>query len=189
MKVLALKAIGISGSLRSASKNTVVLKNAIKMASAAGVEVELLNLRDLNVPIYDGDLENEGMPDGVKILREKILEADLLLIASPEYNGSVSGALKNAIDWASRGQNVLDGKIAAIFGASSGSFGTIEGQKHLRDILNKLNCFILPQPRVYISSSGETISDDGTIKDEMAKSKLNELMVKTIEFARKMKQK
>ncbi|MBI3935168.1 MAG: NAD(P)H-dependent oxidoreductase [Acidobacteria bacterium] len=91
--------------------------------------------------------------------------ADVLLIASPEYNHAIPGGLKNAIDWLSRGRNSLDGKVAAIFGASDGPYGTARGQIQLRYVLSLLNVMVIPQPLVYIRDGAEAFHPDGSFKD------------------------
>ncbi len=110
-----LNVLAFSGSLRTDSYNRKALQAAKKIAAAAGAIVNELDLRQLALPIYDGDIEAAGMPESALRLKAAVEASDLLLIASPEYNSSISGALKNAIDWLSRGKNSLDGKIAAVF--------------------------------------------------------------------------
>lgn len=184
-----LKVLGMSGSLRSDSYNRKVLQVAKKIAADLGAEVSEIDLRELNLPMYDGDIESAGIPEPVQKLKAAILEADVLLIASPEYNYSVSGALKNAIDWASRpyGNNSLDGKFAAIFGVSIGSFGTLRGQYHLREILFSVNVSVLPQPQVFIGPSSDAFNPDGSFKNEKTVELLKSLIQKTLEAAEKMK--
>jgi chromate reductase len=145
-----IKVLAISGSLRNDSLNRKALQIAKQIASMAGAAVEEADLKTLALPIYDGDIEAAGVPEPVARLNGMVQAADLLLIASPEYNRSFTGALKNAIDWLSRGHNVLDGKVAAIFGASPGPFGTVNGQNHLRQVLAALNVLVIPQPQVTI---------------------------------------
>lgn len=113
-----LKVLAISGSLRRDSCNRKALQIAKKIAADWGAEISELDLKTMNLPIYDGDIEAQGMPEAVQKLKAAVEATDVLLIASPEYNHSISGALKNAIDWLSRGENSLDGKLTAIFGAS-----------------------------------------------------------------------
>ncbi|MCX6702266.1 MAG: NAD(P)H-dependent oxidoreductase [Candidatus Wolfebacteria bacterium] len=182
-----LKVLGISGSLRSDSYNRKVLQAAKKMATDLGAEVSEVDLKELNLPIYDGDIESAGIPEPVQKLKAAILAADVLLIASPEYNYSISGALKNAIDWASRQSNSLDGKFAAIFGVSIGSFGTLRGQYHLREILFALNVSVLPQPQVFIGPASDAFNPDGSLKNEKTSEHLKALIQKTLEAAQKLK--
>ena len=125
-----LNILGISGSLRKASFNRGLLRAAQELAPD-DVEIELFDL--LDIPIYNGDVEADGKPDSVQRLQERIVAADAVLIATPEYNGSYSGVLKNAIDWASRPfpQPVLAEKPVGIMGAAAGRFGTARAQQVL----------------------------------------------------------
>jgi chromate reductase len=132
-----MKVLGVSGSLRADSYNTRLLEAAAD-AAPAGVEVELLDPALLaELPLYDQDVEDGGAPDSVQRLREAWAEADAILFATPEYNGSVPGVLKNAVDWASRpqGEAVLRFKTAAVVGASTGQFGALWAQQDLQRIL------------------------------------------------------
>lgn len=182
-----LKVLGISGSLRIDSYNRKVLQIAKRIAADLGAEVSEIDLKGFVLPVYDGDIEIKGMPETVLKLKRIIEETDVILIASPEYNYSIPGGLKNAIDWLSRGKNSLDGKIAAIFGASNGPFGTVRGQRHLRETLSALNVFILPQPQVFVRLAGEAFNPDGSLKDEVINNRLKELIQKTFELVGKLK--
>lgn len=183
-----LKALAISGSLRQDSYNRKALQVAKKIASDLGAEVQELDLKELNLPIYDKDIQDQGMPESVRKLKKEIENSDILIIASPEYNYSVSGALKNALDWASRGdKNSFNGKVAVIFGVSTGGFGTLRGQAHLRQILAALNVFILPQPQVLISRAPEAFNSDGSFADPKIFEMLKTLIGRTFEFAVKIK--
>ena len=132
-----MRVLAVSGSLRADSYNTRLLEAAAD-AAPAGVEVELLDpalITDL--PLYDQDLEDEGAPASVDLLREAWAGADAILFATPEYNGSVPGGLKNAIDWASRPKfdAALTNKTVSVIGASTGQFGAMWAQQDLRKIL------------------------------------------------------
>jgi chromate reductase len=174
-----LKVLGISGSLRRDSYNRKALQMAKRFAAEAGAEVTEVDLKELALPIYDGDIEAQGLPESVLRLKAAIEAAHVLLIAAPEYNHSISGALKNAIDWLSRQKNSLDGKVAAIFGASTGVFGTARGQYHLRQTLASLNVLVIPQPQVYISSAADAFHPDGSFKNP----KTAELLQRLVERA------
>lgn len=177
-----IRVLAISGSLRKDSYNRKALKIAKNIATKLGAEVKEADLKQLNLPIYDGDIEAKGFPQSVKKLKKLVEEADVLLIASPEYNRSISGALKNAIDWLSRSNNSLDNKVVAIFGASTGNFGTLRGQNHLRQILAALNVFILPQPQVFIPLAHEAFSPNGSLKDKKIYKRLDNLIQQTFKF-------
>lgn len=184
-----LKVFAISGSLRRDSYNRKALQIAKQFATEAGAEVQEADFDALALSVYDGDLEAQGFPEPVQKLREAVAAADVLLIASPEYNYSVPGGLKNAIDWLSRGGNVLNGKVAAIFGVSSGPFGTVRMHSHLRQVLSGLNVFLLPQPQVLIRFGGEAFNPDGSFKDEKTAELLKKLVTETLLFAQKLKMK
>src|SRR3989338_7507101 len=146
-----MKILGFAGSLRKDSFNKKLLQVAMSFAKARNIEIEIFDLE--NIPIYSYDVQLKGFPKSVINFKTAIKSADLLLIASPEYNYSVSGALKNAIDWASRpeDENVFSNKVAIIFGASIGRFGTVRGQIELRKILTALNVWVLPAPQIMLT--------------------------------------
>jgi len=166
----------------------MLLQIAKKLASELGASVEEVDLKQLALPIYDGDIEAQGVPTSVQQLKAIIERADVLLIATPEYNYSVSGALKNAIDWLSRGRNSLDGKVAAIFGASTSILGTVRGQTNLRVILERLNVIVVPQPQVFVRSADQAFAPDGSLKEEMTTQLLKDLIKNALELASKLKQ-
>jgi chromate reductase len=132
-----VQVLGVSGSLRAESYNTRLLEEAAA-AAPSGIEVELFDPALLGeLPLYDQDLEDEGAPASVERLREAWAAADAILFATPEYNGSVPGGLKNAIDWASRPKfdAALTNKTVAVIGASTGQFGALWAQQDLKRIL------------------------------------------------------
>jgi len=182
-----IKVVAISGSLRLDSYNRKALRVAEGFASEAGTSVEEVSLKELNLPLYDGDIEARGFPESVQTLKSVVESSDVLLIASPEYNHSISGALKNAIDWLSRGKNSLDGKTAAIFGASPGLFGTMRGQAHLRQILAALNVTTASQPQVFIRLANEAFNSDGSLQDVKLHNQLKQLINKTINLSTALK--
>jgi chromate reductase len=162
--------IGISGSLRSGSYNTALLRAAFEDLPDC-VTAELASLGD--VPIYNADHVNElGIPEAVESLRSVVRSADGIVFATPEYNWSVTGAMKNAVDWLSLGpDSPLDFKPAAIIGAGGGS-GTARSQRHLRDILSHNSLCIVSDPQVMVSAAsqrfaGSELSDDG-VRSELA---------------------
>lgn len=185
---VGVKALAISGSLRTESFNRRALRIAKQIATDLGAQVEELDLRELNLPIYDKDIQDRGMPGPVQRLKKEIEATDVLIIASPEYNYGISGALKNAIDWASRGEkNSFSGKLAVIFGASTGGFGTLRGQLQLRQILQSVNVFILPQPQVLISRAEGAFDAHGSFTDPKNSETLKILIEKTFELALKLR--
>jgi|WetSurMetagenome_2_1015567.scaffolds.fasta_scaffold459800_1 chromate reductase, NAD(P)H dehydrogenase (quinone) len=175
-----LKVIAISGSLRRDSYNRKALHAAKKIVIDLGVQIEEIDLKELNLPMYDGDVEQAGFPFSVEMIRQKVFSADMLLIATPEYNHSISGALKNAVDWLSTSKNVLDGKSAMIFGASTGFFGTMRAQAHLRQILTALNVMVLPQPQLFIRSAKDAFNQDGSLIDQKTNAIMQKLIINTL---------
>lgn len=182
-----LNVLAISGSLRTASFNRKALQIAKRFAADAGAEVTEIDLRELNLPLYDQDIQDKGLPESVRKFKAAVESADVLLIASPEYNYGVSGVLKNAIDWASRQGNSWGGKWAAIFGASDGIVGTLRGQFQLRHVLTSVNVFVVPQPQVFIRNANEAFNPDGSLKDEKLNDQLKKLVVRTLEIAVKVR--
>jgi chromate reductase len=146
-----MRVLGISGSLRRGSYNSALLRAAAERLPAGVELVEFEGLRE--IPPYDADLEAEGVPAAVATLREAIRGADAVLVATPEYNHSIPGALKNALDWASRpaGESALMGKPAAAIGASTGMFGAVWAQAEIRKVLGAMGGRVveaeLPVPR------------------------------------------
>jgi chromate reductase len=172
-----MKIVSLCGSLRKDSWNKKALQIAEIIAKELGAEVFFFDLKENPLPLYDADLHPTDFPPAIAHFRELVLGADVILFASPEYNHSITGALKNAIDWLSVKINILDGKRAAIFGVSSGIYGTVRGQAHLRQILAALNVSIVPQPQVLISISH--FDENGNLKQEVLE-KLKVLIKKTI---------
>lgn len=170
MNVLAL-----SGSLRGASYNRALLRAAHELAPA-GMAIELYEIGGL--PLYDEDLEADPPAAAVEF-RERVRRAGALLLATPEYNYSISGVLKNAIDWGSQpmGANVWDGKPAAILGASVSSIGTARAQLHLRQCLGCLNVAVMPTPELLVGKAQDKFDMRGNLVDEAARGSLREFLV------------
>ncbi len=178
-----IRAIGIAGSLRSESYNRKALQEALEILRVIGAEAREVDLKENPLPFYNQDIEDAGMPPEVAAFRAEIERADILVFACPEYNYSISAVLKNAIDWASRQGNPLGGKVAAVFGASTGRLGTARMQPHLRRILQAVNMTVVPQPEVYISSAEDAFGSDGRLRDERVRSLLQKLMARAFETA------
>ncbi len=142
-----IKIVGMSGSLRRGSYNSALLRLAREVIPE-GAELRLVSLAD--IPFYNGDVEEAGMPAPVAAFRATLQAADALLISTPEYNSSVPAVLKNAIDWASRGpDSPLKGVTAALMGGGGG-FGSHRAQSHLRDVLRNTGVYELPVPAVTV---------------------------------------
>jgi NAD(P)H-dependent FMN reductase len=165
------KILAFAGSTRTASYNKMLVKIAAAGARNAGAEVTYIDLRDLPMPLFDEDLEaTEGIPDNVRKFKELMIAHQGLLIASPEYNSSITAVLKNAIDWASRpapgeaGLAAFNNKVAAIMSASPGGLGGLRGLVHLRSILGNINVMVIPDQKA-ISQAFQAFNPDGTLQD------------------------
>jgi len=184
--------IGFAGSTRDKSFNKILVRAALNAAQAAGAEVTFIDLRDLALPLYDEDLESKsGAPDGAKRLKDLMRPAHGLLIASPEYNSSVSASLKNAIDWASRpepGQPPLacfTGKVAGLLAASPGALGGLRGLVHLRAILGNIGVIVLPQ-QVAVMKAADAFNEAGTLKDEKQQASVVALAAAVVSTSAKL---
>jgi chromate reductase len=169
--------LAFAGSLRRKSLNRGLIRAAIEMAPA-NVTTTAIELNDL--PFYDADHDGPASPPAVTAFRRAIVAADALLIATPEYNYSISGVLKNAIDWASRKPNqdeapALQGKPAAIMGAG-GRFGTVRAQAHLRYILLHNDVKLVNKPEIMIARAWEHFDADGNLTDDATRGQVAELV-------------
>ena len=177
--------LGISGSLRKKSYNTAALRTAQQLLPE-GVTMETFDLAD--IPLYNDDVREQGYPAPVERLRGKIAAADAVLIVTPEYNYSVPGVLKNAIDWASRPPNQpFDGKPLAIMGASPGALGTARAQYHLRQIFVFLNALIINKPEVMIGSAATRFDAEGNLTDEATRGFIKALLVALADWTRRLR--
>ena len=175
-----MRVLGISGSLRADSYNSQLL-HAARDLLPEGSELEVFDgIRDL--PHYDQDLDNDGVSAPVQALRERIRAADVLLIATPEYNGSIPGLLKNAIDWASRprGSASLANKPVAVIGATTGSFGGVWAQADTRKVLGIAGARVI-ESDVAIPLAPERFAGGGLV-DAKFRAQLGELMLRLAEF-------
>ncbi|HOT41621.1 MAG TPA: NAD(P)H-dependent oxidoreductase [Syntrophorhabdaceae bacterium] len=170
----AIKILGFAGSLRKGSYNKALLR-AAKGLMPKDCELEIFDLE--GIPPFNQDLE-ANPPVTVKEFKEKIRNAHAILIATPEYNYSIPGVLKNAIDWASRpyGDNAFSGKPGAIMGGSIGMLGTARAQYHLRQVCVFLNILLLNQPEVMVPFIDKKTDENGNITDEATLAKVKELM-------------
>ncbi len=182
-KKISILAFG--GSLRKGSYNKALLRVAQELAPE-DAQMEIFDIAP--IPLYNQDLEND-MPQVVRAFKEKIRAADALLIATPEYNYSIPGFLKNAIDWASRpsGDNVFNGKPVALMGASVGTLGTARAQYHLRQSCVFLNMHPLNQPEVMVPLAQEKIDKDGKVTDQKTREKIRELLESLVAWTRRLK--
>lgn len=179
-----IRILGIAGSLRKASFNHGALRAAAELAPE-GATVEIFELD--GIPGFNQD-DEQNPPEKAAELKRKIREADAILFVTPEYNYSVPGVLKNAIDWASRpyGDSAWSGKPAAIMGASVGGIATARAQYHLRQMMVFLNMFPINQPEVMIGNAGEKFDDEGNLTDETTKNFIRQLLVNLVDWTRRI---
>jgi len=178
------KILGFAGSLRKDSYNQALLRAACKLADAEGLELENYDIH--GIPLYNQDDES-ALPSIVRDFKSKIEQADAVLLVTPEYNYSVSGVLKNAIDWASRpyGANSFEDKPIAIMGATVGTIGTARAQYHLRQMLVYLNAYPLNRPEVMVSSAADKFKE-GELIDEHTRQKIRELLIALVAWAKRL---
>jgi chromate reductase len=181
----AVKVLGFAGSLRKESYNRSLLQAARELVPG-DAELEIFDLD--GIPLFNQDLENRP-PERLKEFKAKIKAADAVLIATPEYNYSIPGVLKNAIDCASRpyGDNAFEHKPVAIMGASIGMMGTARAQYHLRQCFVFLTCFALNQPEVMVPFAQEKIDKDGRVTDQKTREKIRELLESLVSWTRRLK--
>lgn len=162
--------LAFAGSTRADSYNKSLVKVAAAGARAAGAEVTCIDLRDYPLPLFDEDLEKQGMPANVRLLKDLFLAHQGLLLSCPEYNSSISAVLKNTIDWVSRpvpGETPLQcfaGKVAGLMSASPGALGGLRGLVHVRSILGNIRVLVVPD-QVSVSKAHEAFNADGSMKD------------------------
>lgn len=172
---MTIHILGFAGSLREGSYNRAALRAAQELLPE-GVTLEIFDLSP--IPFFNEDVEKEGFPEPVQTFKERIAAADALLIATPEYNYSIPGVLKNAIDWVSRppGQSPLNDKPMAIMGASAGYFGTARAQYHLRQVCVILNMHPLNK-EVFIPGAGDKFDPQGKLIDERSRKGISALLL------------
>jgi NAD(P)H-dependent FMN reductase len=181
-----IRIVGIVGSLRKDSLNKKAMQNIERLAPE-GVQFSYADIAPLS--LYNSDNEKD-FPSEAQALKDAILSADGVIIATPEYNRSVPGGLKNAIDWASRpyGDSAWEGKVVAITGVSSGRIGTAVAQSHLKGIMLYLNAHLFGQPELYIGELQNELDEGGNITNEklvQSIQKFWEEFIKTIQIYKK----
>jgi chromate reductase, NAD(P)H dehydrogenase (quinone) len=178
--------LGIAGSLRRGSYNRLLVRAAQRLAPA-GLVVHEFDLAD--VPLFDADVEQRGDPEGVVAWKRAIREADALLIATPEYQHSLPGVLKNALDWASRPPSdpPLGRKPVAVMGATTGRYGTARAQADLRKVLAYNDALILQRPEVMVAQAKQAFDADGRLVDEGAERFLRQLLVNLAAWTRQVR--
>jgi NAD(P)H-dependent FMN reductase len=190
----APKILAFAGSTRTDSLNKKLVRVAAAAARAAGAEVTLVDLRDFPMPLYDGDLEDrEGVPEHGKRLKALMREHQGFLISCCEYNSSISGVLKNAIDWASRQETddepelvCYRGKVVGLLSASPGGFGGMRCLVTVRSILGNIGCFVLPD-QVSVPRAHEAFEADGGLKDRKLLGRVERLAKELVEVTSKLR--
>lgn len=178
--------IALSGALRRASYNTALLRAAAAM-SPEGVTLDVRTLH--GIPLYDGDVEAQGIPEAVTALREAIRAADALLIGTPEYNNSMPGVLKNGLDWLSRpsgeGAKLFGGKPTGLMGATPGGFGTVQSQDALLSVLRTFGSDFWMAGRLMVSHAGQVFDADGQLTDDKVRQQLQTFVQGFVAFVKK----
>lgn len=181
-----VRILGIAGSLRRDSYNRAALHAATQLVPE-GATIDIFELD--GIPGFNQDHE-QNPPAKVAELKRRIREADAILFVTPEYNYSIPGVLKNAIDWASRpyGDSAWNGKPAAIIGASIGAIGTARAQYHLRQMMVFLNMFPINQPEVMIGNASNSFDGEGNLTDETTKKLISQLLQNLLDWTRRIAQ-
>lgn len=186
----APKIIALAGSLRKESFNQKLISEAARFALESGAEVEVIKLADLNLPMFDEDIEAQDTPPGAQLLKDKLRSADGLLLASPEYNGSITGALKNAIDWASRTEQgavpAFRNTVTALFASSPGGLGGLRGLNHVRDILCGIGSLVLAD-QLAVPAIHSKLDEQGRISDANTAEQVASLAQQLVSVASKLK--
>lgn len=189
------KLLAFSGSLRQKSFNHLLVQAAAEGATRAGAEVTLLHLKHYPMPLYDQDwFDQHGFPESVLQLKALMKAADGFLIASPEYNGSLSGALKNLIDWVSRAEpgeaplalSCFQGKTAAIMATSPGGLGGLRGLNHLRQILEGVGVLVIPD-QTAVPNAFQAFNDSGHLTDDSQRQAIASLGTKLAHITAKLR--
>lgn len=176
--------LGFAGSLRKGSYNRALMRAALELCPE-DASLEVFDLE--GIPPFNQDREMD-MPERVREFKAKIRGADAILISSPEYNYSIPGVLKNAIDWASRpyGDNSFEGKPVAVMSASIGDLGGARAQYHLRQSFVFLDMHPLNRPEVIVPQAGEKVDEGSRVKDEHTREKIRELLESLVDWTRRL---
>ena len=185
--------LAFAGSLRAGSWNKKLVAVAARAADRAGADVTLLDLRDLPMPIYDGDIEaQQGLPANAKTFKRLLLEHHGVLIATPEYNSQMPGVLKNAIDWASRRETgdetplaAFKGKVAGVMSASPGALAALRAQTLLRTLLAYLGMVVVPA-QFGLPRANEAFDDDGGLKDDKQAAAVEGIATTAVDYVRRL---
>jgi NAD(P)H-dependent FMN reductase len=187
-----VKILAFAGSTRAGSFNKKLVKIGVEGIRAAGAEATLIDLRDFPLPLFDGDLEEQGgLPENAKKLKRLMLDHHGFLISSPEYNSSISGVLKNTIDWTSREETddepalaCYRGKTGALLSASPGALGGMRGLVTVRSILGNIGVHLLPE-QISVSRAFEAFDEAGNLTDAAKQKSVLDLGRKLADFTAK----
>jgi NAD(P)H-dependent FMN reductase len=189
-----VKVLALAGSTRSESLNKRLLAAVAALADPATAEVEFVDLRDFPLPLYDGDLEEaEGIPENAMVLKEKFLEADALLISTPEYNTSLPAVLKNAIDWISRPVegvpwlSEIRGQVLGAMSASPGSTGGMQALGHLRQMFSNLGAYVVPGFTA-CPNAASAFTEEGAFANEAQEKQYAGFLAEVVALAKARKQ-
>jgi NAD(P)H-dependent FMN reductase len=184
--------LAFAGSLRAGSWNKKLVAIAAAGARAAGADVTLLDLRELPMPVYDADLESaQGLPENAKRFKQLLVDHHGVLVASPEYNSTITAALKNAIDWASRAQPgepplvAYRGKVAGVMSASPGALGAIRSLATIRALLSHLGMIVVPA-QLGVPRANEAFDAAGELKDDKQRAAIEKIGADVVEFVQKL---
>jgi chromate reductase len=180
------KILGLVGSLRRASFNRGLIRAAQELVPE-GVTVEPYDKLE-EIPFFNRDVEDQGDPAPVKELKEKISQADAVLIATPEYNYAVPGVLTTALDWAMRPPSPLKHKPVGIVGASPSRTGTARAQMVLRQILLHAPAYVMPEPQILISNARELFDENGDLVDEQTRERMRRFLDALVEWTERLTQ-
>jgi len=189
---MAQKILAFAGSLRSGSFNRKLVRIAAEGARAAGAEVTEIDLREIPMPLFDGDIEREqGLPQNAKLFKRLLIEHKGVLISSPEYNTAMTAVLKNAIDWASRVEPgepphvAFRGKVGGLMSASPGNYGGVRSLAMLRAILSHLGVIVVPS-QLSVARANEAFDADGNLQDERQRDAIRSIGAEVVSFAGKL---
>jgi NAD(P)H-dependent FMN reductase len=183
---MTTKVLGISGSLRRGSYNSALLRAATALMPE-GATLEVASIR--GIPLFDGDVEAQGLPASVAQLKEAVVAADGVLLVTPEYNNSIPGVFKNTIDWLSRpaadARRVFGGRRFAIIGASPGAFGTILSQTAWLPVMRTLGVQLWTGGRLMVSRANNVFDESGVLKDAASEEALKQFLLGYVSFLRR----
>ncbi len=180
----SMKILGICGSLRKESWNLKLLKKMMEQTAAAGADTAIFDLN--SVPMFHPDVEAEGIPDDAEAFRDAVRQADAVIVACPEYNGSMTATLKNAIEWLSRRGNLLTGKVFFIIGTGPGRSGCPRMHMHASYSIESEGGYVLQQPRVLLPQVANFMNPSGDITDPEVTELLSQAAETLIDYTKRL---